>query len=471
MVDHVDVLHRTHQVHGRDVAEDVGEADHGVLDRLALVVRFQPFGQRPPGGGGLHFQFRQRHRAPAEVFMGVKAYLFEQRDDGTDQHLAARARQGAGGHAVELVEHLQAGGEVGVGVVADVDAAHVGLLVVEIQLFHLILVALVHVDGVLMEQHRHGEAIHLADDAVLLGVGDIDDEEVLVAGRAQIDARLRKFLRHPVIAAGHMAEDGLIAEVVQKLRRVVDAVEQFAVLKGQFVGGALDVVEENVQIVRVDERPLGRLAEEVVRVVDDVLVEGAGRGHEDHQALAAPPPGAPGLLPCAGDGTRVAAEHAGVELADVNAQFQRVGGNDGKDIAGAQFALDLAPLRRQVAAAIAAHAAGVAERIAHHVLQIAHQHLHGEAGAGKDDGLHPGAQKPGGDVARFRDGAGADAELAVDDGRIVKDHVALARGRAVFVDEAHGAADHRFGEFAGVGDGGRAADKRGMGAVEGADAL
>ena len=49
--------------------------------------------------------------------------------------------------------------------------------------------------------------------------------------------------------------------------------------------------------------------------------------------------------------------------------------------------------------------------------------------------------------------------------------LALARGRAVFVDEAHGAADHRFGEFAGVGDGGRAADKRGMGAVEGADAL
>ena len=268
-----------------------------------------------------------------------------------------------------------------------------------------------------------------------------------------------------------MAEDGLIAEVVQKLRRVVDAVKQFAVLKGQFVGGALDVVEEDVQIVRVDERPLGRLAEEVVRVVDDVLVEGAGRGHEDHQALAAPPPGAPGLLPGAGNGTGIAAEHASVELADVDAQFQRVGGNHGEDVSRAQFAFDLAPLRGQVAAAIAAHAAGVAERVAHHVLQIAHQHFHGEAGAGKNDGLHPGAQKPGGDVARFRDGAGADAELAVDDRRIVKDHVALARGRAVFVDKAHGAANHRFGEFAGVGDGGRAADKRGMGAVEGADAL
>ena len=62
-----------------------------------------------------------------------------------------------------------------------------------------------------------------------------------------------------------MAEDGLIAEVVQKFRRIVDAVEQFAVLKGQFVGGALDVVEEDVEVVRVDERPLGRLAEEIVR--------------------------------------------------------------------------------------------------------------------------------------------------------------------------------------------------------------
>ena len=47
----------------------------------------------------------------------------------------------------------------------------------------------------------------------------------------------------------------------------------------------------------------------------------------------------------------------------------------------------------------------------------------------------------------------------------------LARGRAVFVDKAHGAADHRLGKFAGVGDRGRTADEGRPGTVKAADAL
>ena len=67
----------------------------------------------------------------------------------------------------------------------------------------------------------------------------------------------------------------LVLEVAQQLRRVLEPGELLALLEGQLVGGALDVVEQDVEVVRVDERLLRRLAEEVIRVVDDVLIHGA----------------------------------------------------------------------------------------------------------------------------------------------------------------------------------------------------
>ncbi len=92
VVDHVDILRGASGTWAR-CGGGCGPGRPWRFDRLTLVIRFQPFGQRPPGGGGLHLQFWQGHGAPAEVFMGIEADLLEQRDDGADQHLAARARQ------------------------------------------------------------------------------------------------------------------------------------------------------------------------------------------------------------------------------------------------------------------------------------------------------------------------------------------------------------------------------------------
>ena len=55
----------------------------------------------------------------------------------------------------------------------------------------------------------------------------------------------------------------------------------------------------------------------------------------------------------------IAEQHRHVEAADVDAQLEGVGGDDAQHRAVAQAALDLAPLQRQVAAAVAAdHALG-----------------------------------------------------------------------------------------------------------------
>ena len=71
--------------------------------------------------------------------------------------------------------------------------------------------------------------------------------------------------------------------------------------------------------------------------------------------------GAAGLLPERGDRARIAGEHGDVEVADVDAELERVGGHDAEHLARRAARCSIARRRvRQVAAAVAAHDPGVA---------------------------------------------------------------------------------------------------------------
>jgi hypothetical protein len=76
-----------------------------------------------------------------------------------------------------------------------------------------------------------------------------------------------------------VVEELVLLEEVEDLADLGPA-ELLAVLERQLEGGALDVVDEDGEVVRVDEGHLGRLGEEVFRVVDDELVERRARGYE-----------------------------------------------------------------------------------------------------------------------------------------------------------------------------------------------
>ena len=82
----------------------------------------------------------------------------------------------------------------------------------------------------------------------------------------------------------------------------------------------------------------------------------------------------------------------------------------------------------------------------------------------------PAVEEFEGDAPRFVEVAAADAEFTVDDGGIVEDEVFFGLGGTVLIDKGKGLFAEGFSEFAGVGDGGRAADELGGGAVEFADA-
>ena len=150
---------------------------------------------------------------------------------------------------LQIVQNVQAYVEVRVGVVVHVHSADIGLAGGKVQLFHLVHARVVHVDGVFMQKHGHGEAVHLAHYAVMGGVGDVDDDKVFRARAAQADFAGGKLLLHPVILVVHMAQDVVFRQVFQKLRRIGQAAETLALLKGQLIGGALDVRGEHVEVV------------------------------------------------------------------------------------------------------------------------------------------------------------------------------------------------------------------------------
>src|SRR4029079_12248452 len=112
-------------------------------------------------------------------------------------------------------------------------------------------------------------------------------------------------------------------------------------------------LERDVRVVRVAAGLLGSALEQELRVVDDVLVDSGARGDQDRDARALAPPGPPELLPCRGDGSRIAGQGRHVEPADVDAELERVGRDDTEDLAIAQAVLDRPALGRQVAAPVA----------------------------------------------------------------------------------------------------------------------
>ena len=215
---------------------------------------------------------------------------------------------------------------------------------------------------------------------------------------------------------------------------------------------------------------LRRGAEEIVGVLDHILVQRSGRGHQNGQRRVLAPSGAARLLPGAGDGAGIAAQHARREGADVDAQLQRIGGHDHVHLARSQAALDFATLGGQIAAAVAAHTAGKAVGGTGAFLEVPGDDLHLNPAFAKHDGGNIISQKPFGDAPDLVDHAAADAQLAVDHGRVVKHEMPLAHGRAVFGDGGDFPPGQLGGQLHGVGDGGAAQDEARVAAIKRAQA-
>ena len=101
----------------------------------------------------------------------------------------------------------------------------------------------------------------------------------------------------------------------------------------------------------VEDRRLDRAREELVGMAAEELVERVLAGDVERDPLAAAPRPPPHLAQ-AGDRAGEGDADRRVELADVDPELERVGGDHREQLAGGEPGLDLAPLLRRVAGAV-----------------------------------------------------------------------------------------------------------------------
>ena len=112
---------------------------------------------------------------------------------------------------------------------------------------------------------------------------------------------------------------------------------------------AEDVGGVDLLVLVVEDGVLHRAVEELVGVAAEELVERVLARDVDREAAPAPAGAAP-LLAQAGDGAGERDADRGVERADVDAELERVGGDDPEQLALDELAARLEPLLRRVPA-------------------------------------------------------------------------------------------------------------------------
>ena len=272
-----------HQQQRRHVLHREAQAHHAVA--LLVLRPGQRLHDRPrhaqPVAGRVHLLLRQVEFARADVLVRVELDLLEADDARRDVHVTV------GGHgslaAGRHVEHRDLRVRDGVGVVVAVDGAHVGLAALEVERLHLEEPPFHDVDRLRMQRGRAAVEVRLAEH--LRSGRDVDHHEVVGRDRAQADRIRRVALAGPVplpvfrrLRIARAVHESVLAQDVEHLLHVDDA-ERVGAAERQLERRALHVVDQDVQVVGIDQRVLGRGVEEVLGVLHHELIHRRGTGH------------------------------------------------------------------------------------------------------------------------------------------------------------------------------------------------
>ena len=203
----------------------------------------------------------------------------------------------------------------------------------------------------------------------------------------------------------------------------------------------------------VEDRLLHRALEELRRVAAEELVERvlAGDVHGEPGVAA---PGASPHLPQRGHRAGEGHAQSRVEVADVDAELERVGGHDGEQVALGEPLLDLAPLHGRVAGAVGGdplgevHAAGRLQPLAREALD----QLDPTARLQEADRPYLTLDEGGEEVRGLAQGGGSPPQLLVDQRGIPHGDLALRARGSVAVDQLDLHAGEALGELRRVGD-------------------
>ena len=174
--------------------------------------------------------------------------------------------------------------------------------------------------------------------------------------------------------------------------------------------------------------------------------------------------GASPLLAQARDRSREADRDRAVEVADVDAELQRVGGGDAEQLALDEPPLDLAPLLRRVAGAVRREP-GRGRRV-EPIAGEAVDQLGRLAALREADRAQAASDEPGEQPRRLAERARPQPELGVEQRRVPERDRPLGARRRIVLDDGRLLARERARELAGVRDGGRGEQELRLGSVD-----
>ena len=257
-----------------------------------------------------------------------------------------------------------------------------------------------------------------------------------------------------------MQQPGLFQKLAEAGRGM--RTEPFAVLDRQLERRALDVADEDFQVVGIDLRVLRRGVEEVRRVLHDELIQRRTRRYQQRQRKRLTPPRPAGALPGRSDRPRIACHHDRIERTDVDPQFERVRRNNAHDLAFAQLLFDFTAFSRQVAAPVASNRFRRKRAPFSGVLEVADENLGRQAAVCEDKRLLSAFEEAQRQPAGLGDVAPANPQLPVHHRRIVEREETLALGSPVRFDLRHRLLDKLLGKLFRIGDRRRTADEQGL---------
>src|SRR5690606_6859448 len=196
------------------------------------------------------------------------------------------------------------------------------------------------------------ESVDFADNPV--AVRHVDDDEIFLGRRPQGNRVRRKRLLHPVPAVLDAMQRFFLDQKFQHVLQRLPA-KVLSLLKRKLIRSAFDMIDQDNQIVGVNARLLRRMLEKKLRIFDNVLIERIAARYKEGDGAFRPPPGAARLLPRTGDAAGIAVQHARLQLADIDAELERVRAYNAANVAAAQTAFNFAAKLGQVAAAVAAN--------------------------------------------------------------------------------------------------------------------
>ena len=98
-----------------------------------------------------------------------------------------------------------------------------------------------------------------------------------------------------------MTQNVVLHQIFQTFFRVRQTAEALAIPEGQLVSGAFQMGKQNVEVVRLHQRVFRGGTEEIVRMLNDILIQRRGGSYQNGDSRILAPAGAPGLLPGAGN--------------------------------------------------------------------------------------------------------------------------------------------------------------------------